>query len=52
MLDNYSFPPRTINVWNKLSTHCVHAGNFSMFKNRIDKYLEGQFTLKIREGYT
>ena len=33
------FPQRTINVWNKLSTECVHASSVNMFKNRIDKYL-------------
>ena len=37
----YSFSQTTINVWNKLSTDCVHA----MFKNRIDKYL-------VKAGYT
>ena len=36
----YSFSQRTITVWNKLSTDCVHA-----FKNRIDKYL-------VKAGYT
>ena len=36
---------RTINVWNKLSTDCVHASSVIMFKNRIDKYL-------VKEGYT
>ena len=29
----YSFPQRTINVWNKLSTDCVHASNVNVFKN-------------------
>ena len=28
-----------INVWNKLSTDCVHATSVNMFKNKIDKYL-------------
>ena len=44
----YSFSQRTINVWNKLSTDCVHATSvnmFFMFKNRIDKYL-------VKAGYT
>ena len=35
----YSFSQRTINVWNKLSTDCVHATSVNMFKNKIDKYL-------------
>ena len=35
----FSFSQRTINVWNKLSTECVHASSVNMFKNRIDKYL-------------
>ena len=35
----YSFPQRTINVWNNLSTDCVHASSVNMFKNKIDKYL-------------
>ena len=35
----YSFSQRTINVWNKLSTYCVHAIGVNMVKNKIDKYL-------------
>ena len=42
----YSFSQRTINVWNKLSTDCVHASIVNVFKNRIDKYL---VTLRIRK---
>ena len=45
----YSSSQRTINVWNKLSTDCVHATSVNVFKNRIDKYL---VTHKIRESYT
>ena len=41
----FSFPHRTINVWNKLLTECVHASSVNMFKNRIDKYL-------VNAGYT
>ena len=41
----YSFSQRTINVWNNLSTDCVHASSVNMFKNRIDKYL-------VKAGYT
>ena len=33
----YSFSQRTINVWNNLSTDCVHASSVNMFKNKIDK---------------
>ena len=33
------------NVWNKLSTDCVHATSVNVFKNRIDKYL-------VKAGYT
>ena len=40
----YSFSQRTINVWNKLSTDCVHVGSVFMFKNKIDKYL-------VKTGY-
>ena len=29
----FSFSQRTINVWNKLPTKCVHAGSVNMFKN-------------------
>ena len=39
----FSFSQRTINVWNNLSTDCVHAS--IMFKNKIDKYL-------VKAGYT
>ena len=35
----FSFSQRTINVWNRLSTDCVHASSVNVFKNRIDKYL-------------
>ena len=35
----YSFCQRTINVWNKLSTDCMHASSVNMFNNKIDKYL-------------
>ena len=45
MLESYSFTQRTINVWNKLSTDCVHASSVNMFENRIDKY-------HVRSGYT
>ena len=41
----FSFSQRTINVWNKLSTECVHASSVNMFKNIIDKYL-------VKAGYT
>ena len=41
----YSFSQRTINVWNKLSTDCVHASSVNMFKNKIGKYL-------AKAGYT
>ena len=40
-----SFSKRTINVWNKLSTECVHSSSVNMFKNKIDKYL-------VKVGYT
>ena len=33
----YSFSQRTINVWNNLSTDCVHASSVNMFKNIIDQ---------------
>ena len=41
----FNFSQRTINVWNKLSTECVHASSVNMFKNGIDKYL-------VKAGYT
>ena len=41
----YSFSQRTINVWNNLSTDCVHASSVNLFKNKIDKYL-------VEAGYT
>ena len=41
----YSFSQRTLNVWNNLSTDCVHASSVNMFKNNIDKYL-------VKAGYT
>ena len=44
LLLKYSFSQRTINVWNKLSTDCVHASSVNMFKNKLDKYL-------VKAGY-
>ena len=41
----FSFSQRTINIWNNLSTDCVHASSVNMFKNKIDKYL-------VNAGYT
>ena len=41
----FSFSQRTINVWNKLSTECVHANSVNMFKNKLYKYL-------VKAGYT
>ena len=41
----YSFSQRTINIWNKLSTDCVHAGSVNMFKNIMTTYL-------VKAGYT
>ena len=35
----FSFYQRTINVWNALSTDCVHASSVNLLKNRIYKYL-------------
>ena len=37
----YSFSQRTINVWNNLSTDCVHASSVNMFKNKITWNLNG-----------
>ena len=47
----FSFSQRTINVWNNLSTDCVHASSVNMFKNTIDKYLV-KVILSIRAAYT
>ena len=41
----FSFSERTTNVWNQLSTECVHASSVNMFKNIIDNYL-------VKAGYT
>ena len=35
----FSFSQRSINVWNKLLTVCVHASSVNVLKNKIDKYL-------------
>ena len=42
----FSFSQRTINVWNKLSTECVHSSSVNVFKNKIDKWV----THRIRAG--
>ena len=41
----HSLSQRTVNEWNKLSTHCVTASSVNMFKNKVDTYLR-------RAGYT
>ena len=41
----FLFSRRSINVWNKLSSECIHASSVNVFKNRIDKYL-------AKAGYT
>ena len=41
----YSCSQSTINVWNNLSTDCVHSSSDNRFKNKIDKYL-------VEAGYT
>ena len=41
----FSFSQRTINVWNKLSSECVHASSVIMVNNIIGKYL-------VKAGYT
>ena len=46
----FSFSQRTINVWNKLSTECVHASSVNMFKNKIDIILLRRGTHRITAG--
>ena len=46
----FSFSQMTSNVWNKLSTECVHASSVNMFKNKIDKYLVKAVTHRITAG--
>ncbi len=46
----FSFSQRTINVWNKLSTECVHASSVNMFKKKRDKYLVKAVTHRITAG--
>ena len=43
----YSFSQSAINVWNNLSTDCVHASSVNMFKNKIDMYLEKVYSENI-----
>ena len=47
----YSFSQRTINVWNKISTDCVHASSVNMFKNNI-QFNSIQFSFIYRHTYT
>ena len=35
----HSFFQRTTNLWNTLSTDCVHDNSVNMFNNKIDKTL-------------
>ena len=39
----YSLSQRTINEWNKLSTHCKTASSVNKFKNKVDTYLRRHF---------
>ena len=41
----FSVSQRTVNVWNNLSTDCMHASSVYVLKNRIDKY-------HVEAGYT
>ena len=41
----YSFSQRTINIFNTLSTDCMHASSITMLKNILEKYL-------VKAGYT
>ena len=40
----FSFSQRTIHVWHKLSTDCVHASSVIMSNRKIYKYL-------VKAGY-
>ena len=45
----FSFSQSTINVWNKLSTECVHASSVNVFKHKISIELR-RVTHRIRAG--
>ena len=47
----YSFSQRTINVWNTLSTDCVHANNRSSVE-RSRTEIDTWVTLRIRVDFT
>ena len=36
----YSFSQRTINVWNNLSTDCVHASSVNLLINLKDTFFD------------
>ena len=38
-VSKFSFSQRTIHVWHKSSTDCVHASSVTMSNRKIDKYL-------------
>ena len=50
----YSFSQRTINVWNNLSTDCVHASSVNNVQeqNRQVYIYIRRVTHSIRAGYT
>ena len=51
-VSKFSFSQRTINVWNKLSTECVHASSVNMFNNIVDKYSKGGLHIEYLYLYT
>ena len=45
----YSFSQRTMNEWNKLSTHCVTDSRVNMFKNKVGTYLRRAFLTRFNK---
>ena len=43
----YSFSQRTINVWNNLSTNCVHASSVNLLLNLKGSFFEPTTQVRI-----
>ena len=44
-IKRFSFPHRTVDIWNGLSEEIVTADNLHIFKDKLDKYRYGDRSL-------
>ena len=46
-LKKYSFPPKSINIWNGLKEEVIMAKNVHQLKEKLDKYRYGDRTTRV-----